>query len=408
MIGSKLAAMAWRNLWRNKRRTLITIASIFFGVIIATIMSSFQDGTYSKMIDMSVKMSTGYLQLQNQDFRRNKSINNTFDPSDSLVIQIGKLNEVTSITKRLESFALLSSGTHTRGGAIIGFEPEKDNQISNFQNWINKGEFLAKNDKGVLLTYNIAEYLNLNVNDSLVLISQGYHGVSATGVYPIRGILKFSTPQLNNLGVFMDIGLAQEFYSAKNRVSALMLMVKDYTNVKSTKQMLESICPPHLATLTWKELNPEVVQFIEADRAGGEVMKLILYLVIGFGILGTIIMMVAERRKELGVMIAVGMRKHKLATVLFYETVLIAFVGVIVGFIISIPIIYSLVGSPIQLPPEIAKTYLQYGFEPYMFFGTTPTVFISQMTTVFVIALIIAVYPVIKVNKIQATKALKD
>ena len=119
-------------------------------------------------------------------------------------------------------------------------------------------------------------------------------------------------------------------------------------------------------------------------------------------------MMIAERHKELGVMIAVGMRKQKLAAVLFYETLLIAFIGVLCGFIISIPIISALVGNPIELPPDVAETYLQYGFEPYIFFGTAPEVFINQIVAIFTITLVIAVYPVVKVNKINATKALRS
>src|SRR6056297_2631379 len=121
--------IAWRNLWRNKRRTLITIASVFFGVLFSTIMSSMQEGTYSNMIDMMVKLSSGYLQVQHPDFNKHKSINNTFKPTDSIINEIKNLNKVTSIEKRLESFGLLSYKNKTKGGAIIGIEPEKDKKL---------------------------------------------------------------------------------------------------------------------------------------------------------------------------------------------------------------------------------------------------------------------------------------
>ncbi|MGM0504098.1 MAG: ABC transporter permease, partial [Bacteroidota bacterium] len=210
--------IAWRNLWRNKRRTLITVASIFFGVLISTIMSSLQDGTYGNMIDMMVKLSSGYLQVQHPEYQENKSINNTFSPTEEMLNKINTVDKVTSVSQRLESFALMSSGPNTRGGAVIGFEPDKDKHTSNLQNWMHKGRFLEKGDNGILLSYNIARHLGMEVNDTLVLISQGYHGVTAAGVYPVKGILKFATPQLNNIGVFMDISTAQEFYSAYEMV----------------------------------------------------------------------------------------------------------------------------------------------------------------------------------------------
>ncbi len=399
--------LAWRNLWRNKRRTLITVASIFFGVIISTIMNSMQDGTYANMIDMMVKLSTGYIQVQNPEFNENKSINNVFTPTHEQLIQITDIKEVTTITQRLESFALMSSGPNTRGGAVIGIEPQADKQTSNLQNWISKGEFLEKGDQEVLVTFNVAKHLNLTVNDTLVLISQGYHGVTAAGKYRIKGILTFNTPQMNNIGVFMDLSIAQQFFSAEGMITSLMIMVDDYTNVISAQHKISRIANGTLAVLNWKDLNPELVQYIESDKYSAYVMIGILYIVIGFGIFGTIIMMVAERKRELGVMIAVGMQKYKLATVLFYETILIGLVGVLAGFIASIPIILFFVHNPIILPAEMAEIYAQYGFEPYLFFGMAPSVFINQVLTVFIITLVVSLYPIFKVKNLIVSKALR-
>lgn len=400
-------SMAWKNLWRNKRRTLITVASIFFGVLLSTIMSSMQDGTYGNMIDMSVKLSSGYLQIQHPEYQNNKSINNVFTPSDKFLNSFDDIKEITSTSKRLESFALLSSGPNTRGGAVVGFEPDKDKETSNLQNWITEGEFLESGDRGVLVTYNISKHLNIGINDTIILISQGYHGVTAAGLYPVKGILEFSTPQMNSIGVFMDIKLAQEFYSAPDMITSLMIMVNDYTDVAQVERKLKHLANGNYNVLNWQELNPEVVQFIDSDKAGGIIMKAILYIVIGFGIFGTIIMMVAERRRELGVMVAVGMQRFKLSMVLLYETIFIGIVGVLAGFVVSIPAILLLVDNPIRLPDELAEAYVQYGFEPYMFFGTAPSVFINQVITIFIITLIIALYPVFKIKNLKLTKSLR-
>ncbi|HPF94858.1 MAG TPA: ABC transporter permease, partial [Tenuifilaceae bacterium] len=351
----KYLKIAWRNLWRNKRRSLITIASIFFGVLLATTMNSLQDGTYANMIDMMVKLSSGYIQVQNPEYFENKSINNTFSPNDELMAQLQAQPKITTVAKRLESFALISSGPNTRGGAVVGFEPAKDSQTSNLQNWVSDGKFLQAGDKGVLVTYNIAKHLGLSVNDTIILISQGYRGVTAAGKYPIKGILTFSTPQMNNIGVFMDISQAQYLFSADGLVTSVMVMVHDYTDVHSVKRSVQKLAGERLKVYSWDELNPEIVQFIESDKAGGVIMIGILYIVIGFGIFGTIIMMVAERKREMAVMIAVGMQKFKLATILFFETLLIGLVGVVTGFAASVPLILLMVGNPIKLPADLAE-----------------------------------------------------
>jgi ABC-type lipoprotein release transport system permease subunit len=157
----------------------------------------------------------------------------------------------------------------------------------------------------------------------------------------------------------------------------------------------------------WRELNPELVQLIESDRAGGVLMLGVLYIVIGFGIFGTIIMMVAERKREFAVMVAVGMQKFRLGLILFLETVLIGLSGVIAGFMASVPIILALVDNPVRLPGELAETYIQYGFEPYFFFGLAPPVFINQVLTVFIITMVISIYPVMKVKNLVVSKSMK-
>ena len=400
-------SIAWRNLWRNRRRTLITIASVFFGVVLATLMYSLMDGVYGNMIDMMVKLSTGYIQVQDPEYRDTPSINNIFYPDDDLMEGIVNTDGVTTVAERLDAFALLSSGSQTRGGAVIGFEPGKDSETSNLARWISHGSFLEDKDEAVLVTANVASHLNLEVNDSIILIGQGYRGVTAAGLYPVGGILTFSTPQMNDIGVFMDISLAQDMFQTEGMVTSLMIMLEDYTFVEKAKRDIEELTGD-LVVADWRELNPELVNFIEGDRAAGMIMIYFLYIIIGFGILGTVIMMVAERRKEMAVMVAVGMQKQRLGLILFFETVLIGLVGVITGFVVSVPVIFYLIMNPVRLPADMADAYIEFGIEPYLYFGADPHVFTSQVLTVFVITLIVYLYPLMKVKNLVVSKSLKS
>jgi ABC-type lipoprotein release transport system permease subunit len=371
-------------------------------------MASLQEGTYGNMIDMMVKLSSGYLQVQTPEYRDDKTINNAFVPSPQITSSIKESGLITTVAGRFDSFGLISSGPNTRGGAVIGFEPELDSEVSNLKNWLSAGSFPLKGDEGVLVSFNIAKHLDLGVDDTIIIISQGYRGVTAAGAYPIRGILTFNTPQMNNLGVFMDLSRAQELFSAEGMVTSLVLMVKSYDDVVHAGKQVADAVGDELSVLSWQELNPELVQFIESDKAGGVVMIGILYLVIGFGIFGTVIMMLAERRREMGVMIAVGMQKTGLATVLFFETLLIGITGVVTGFIASIPVIILLLNNPIPLPAEMAEAYMQYGFEPFLYFGTATWVFMNQVITVFSLTMIIAIYPLLKVRKLVVASSLRS
>ncbi|NOY37028.1 MAG: ABC transporter permease [Chlorobi bacterium] len=399
--------IAWRNLWRNKRRTLITAASVFFGVIFAAVMSSMQEGSYGTMIDNVVKFYSGYLQIHNVDYWENKTINNTFTLNDSLLKKVSSVNEVTSFSPRLESYALASSEDLTKGAMVIGIDPVGENKITNPEKWIIRGRYLEPGSKGIIMGKELAGFLQIDVGDTLVLLGMGYHGANAAGKYPVEGIFEYPLPEFNKQFIYMDLKLAQDFYSADNLVTSLVIMVKNHYHLPHAKKKLNMLVSSPYSLMSWDEMQPEIVQMIDADRSGGKIMKAILYLIIAFGILGTIMMMISERRREMGVMVAIGMQKSVLGIILFFETLYIGFLGVISGIAGSVPIIAYYYNHPIRLTGEAAKTYLDMGLEPVLAFSWQPFVFYNQAITVFVLTLLIAIYPLYKSFHLNVTTSLR-
>lgn len=399
--------LAWRNLWRKPWRTIITSGSIFFGVLFSAVMTSMQYGSYDSMIDNVVKFYSGYAQVFTEEFHENKTINNSFVLTDSIVELIEKAPEITHYTRRLEYFTLASSNELTRGSLIIGIDPEAENNVTNLQKWVNKGEYLSKGDKGVLVAIDLAKYLKVDIGDTLVLYSQGYHGVMAAGLYPVKGILKFPSPELNKQFVYMELSTAQEFFTAEDRLTSVVMMVKDHNHLGPAMRFLRKNINSPFMVQSWAELQPELVQMIEGDRAGGTFMKAILYMIITFGIFGTILMMISERRRELGVMIAIGMQRDKLGTILFFETVFIGLIGTLAGILGSIPLNFYFFKNPIPLTGDAGKTMIEMGIEPFMYFSIHPSVFYTQAITVFIITLIIGLFPIYKSFTLKLTNALR-
>lgn len=399
--------MAWRNLWRKPWRTIITSGSVFFGVLFTAFMTSMQFGSYESMIDNVVKFYSGYMQVFTEEYNENKTINNTFELSDSLLNIIQSEKEITSYSPRLEYFTLTSSKELTKGAVIIGIDPELENKVTNLKKWVSNGEYLEKDDKGVLVAIDLAKYLNIKVGDTLVLYGQGYHGVMAAGLYPVKGILKFPSPELNKQFVYMELKTCQEFFSAPNRLTSMVMMVEDHYHLPAAlKHLKKEIKSPYMIK-SWAELQPELVSMIEGDRAGGVVMKGILYMIITFGIFGTILMMISERSRELGVMIAIGMQRLRLGSILFLETLFMGVLGAVAGISASIPLAYYFYKNPIPLTGDAGQTMIDMGIEPYMYFSMQPQVFYTQAITVFVITLVIALFPIYKSFTLKLTKALR-
>jgi ABC-type lipoprotein release transport system permease subunit len=212
---------------------------------------------------------------------------------------------------------------------------------------------------------------------------------------------------MNNMGGYVSLEKAGEFYWTQGRVSSIVVMLDNYDDLSDVTQTLKSRLGNNYGIQTWEQMQPDLKQMIQADRAGALVMKAILYMLIGFGILGTIIMMLSERRKEIGVMVAIGMKKKKLIGIMIYETVMIGILGVIAGFLGSIPVISIFVHHPIPLPEKAARSFAEFGWEPVIYFSSQLPVFTNQAVTVFLITLAISLYPMIHTRRLRAVDALR-
>jgi len=399
--------IAWRNLWRNKRRTLLTITSVLFALFLALIVRSMQLGSYASMVESAVKTSTGYIQVHEKGYWADKSIDNTFETSPELEKKILDHPNVTQITPRLESFALLSSGKQTKGAAVIGTLPGSENEVSGLKNRVVSGEFLAENDQSILIAEGLAQYLKVKVGDTIVILGQGYHGVTAAGAFPVKGIIKFVQPDMNNMMTYIPLALAQELYATPGRLTSLSIMLANPDNMIKTRDDLALIDPGNLEVMVWKEMLVELVQAIEGDNISGLFTLGVLYLVVGFGILGTILMMTMERRREFGIMVAVGMRRYKLAIIILSETLIISIIGIIAGAAASFPLLLYFYHNPIPLTGEAADAMLEYNMEPVMPFLLEPGYFVSQSFVVIIITLLTLIYPLSVIGRFKVINAIK-
>lgn len=400
--------LAWRNIWRNKRRTLITMASVFFAVFFALLMRSLQIGAYGHMTRSMVENYSGYLQIHKQGYWDDQTMENTFVSGEELDRQLENLPGITGVIPRLESFALASSGEHTKGVLVMGIDPEKEALLTNPEEKLQQGSMLEAGDQGVLLAEKLAAYLSLEVGDTLVLIGQGYHATSASGLFPVRGIFAIPYVELEKRLIYMSLPETQYFYSAPNRLTSLCINMDGDEKMYSLQKELQAILDPQeYEVLNWTQISPELYQQIKGDEQGGYLMLGLLYIVVGFGVLGTVLMMTAERKREFGVMIAVGMHRLKLAWIVVLEMIMLGILGILAGIAGSIPLIHHFVNNPITFSGEAEAIWREYGFEPLMPAAWSVDAFIGQSAIVLTIFLIAIALPVWAITRIRPDKALR-
>jgi len=399
--------LAFRNIFRNGVRTIITASAVFFAVIFSMLMRSVQYGTYENMVKNVVGFYNGYLKVNQNGYWEEKSLDNTFLDTPELRNQLQNNPNIKTLVPRLESFALAAAGDLTKGVIVTGVDPQAEKSVVDIEPKIKQGNYFGPNDNAVIITDGLAEFLKLGVGDTIILLSQGYQAVSASGKFAVAAIMRLGVPDLNSSMVFMPLKACQYLYGAEDRLTSIIPVVNNVNQLNKTVNSLEKQLPKDYEVLSWQKMLPELIQLIQADNAGGLVMLFILYTVIGFGIFGTILMMTTERIYEFGVLISIGMKRWKLIAVVMLESLFINFLGVIAGLIAGIPILGYFYRNPIRFEGDLDEFAEQYNIEPVLNFSLDPAVFYWQGIIVFIIALIVSAYPIYRISRLNLISALR-
>ena len=404
-----LLKIAWRNIWRNKRRTMITVASIMFALFFALIMRGFQKGSYAKMKENAIEAYSGYLQVQDVKYWDDKTINNTFTIDQTVIQNFENDPRINAVFPRLETFSLASSGEATKGVVVMGILPDKEDKMTKIKSYLEEGEFIEEGGHEIMVAQDLAKFLDIKINDTIVLFSSGYHGATAAGLYPVKGILKLPTPEMNRSTVYLNLAETQDLFSAPERMTGLIF---DLNNMEDSGAIVDTVKKDLdlsvYAVMSWEEMNKELLQMIETDNAGGVIMIAILYMVIAFGIFGTVLMMTNERIREFSVMISVGMQKIKLATVIVMELVMLTSLAVLAGILISLPVMYYFLYNPIQFSGDAVEVMQDFNFEPVMPMSIEGNIFVFQAIAISILSLVAMSYPVIKIMKLDVVNGLRS
>lgn len=400
--------MSRRNILRSRRRTFITAASIMFAVFYACVMDSIQQGTWDNMVNGVVNFYYGFAQVQTKDYWEDKSMNDAFIPGERFENIAEEIDEVEAFVPRLESFALASHGNYTKGTLVVGVDPEMENSLTQLESRVSAGSYFEKDDSAVLIAEGLADYLKLTVGDTVVLISQGYRGANAAGKYHIKGLLNFGSPELNKQMLYLPIEAARWLYAADNLATSLVLKTSKPREVKNTVEKIkDKLNDDQMVVVDYEELIPDLIEAKEMDASGNKLIMAILYVIIGFGIFGTVVMMIKEREYEFGVLKAIGLKGWQLSIMVWLETIFIGLLGIILGILLSYPLTLYFFYNPIELTGEFAEAYEQFGIEPLMKAVADPAIFIRQSLIILLMVTIVAFFPIRKLLKLDPISAMR-
>lgn len=402
--------LAWRNIWRNKRRTLITVSSIMFAVVCALFIESLERGSQNQMIDNMTNFHTGHIQIQDVRYKNEPSLDNSFEYSEAFKKRVEEIDErIINVIPRIETFMLAAGEEQSRAAMVLGIDPDAEHRLNELQNRIVEGRIFDPGDGSVVVGEGLAARLNVAVGDSLILLGQGRFGMTASGIYEIGGLFRHPLREFNNQIIYISITDAQWLLSMEGLVSNILITPDLLRHNNQIAENLEAaLDDENLNIRVWQEMMPELIDAIEFDRMSTRVFMGILYVIIGFGIFGTILMMTLERLREFGILLSVGMYRWKLGVVVFIETFFISLLGIISGFGLGLIVLGYFYFNPIQLSGDVLELIEEMGFEPIMPMAIASDIFIWQGSVIFVMAIIICMYPTLKIATMNILDASRS
>lgn len=404
-----LFKLAWRNIWRNRRRTTITVASITFAVLFSTFMEAIQKGAWDNLISNVVNFYYGYVQIHEKGYWEEQSLEKVFAFEENLKDISLQQASVRAVLPRLESFALASTSDQTTGVLVVGIDPEMEKKMTALDQRLTRGTYFSINDQSLIIAKGVADRLSLGIADTMVLISQGYRGVNAAGKYPVQGIVEFGSPELNKQLVYLPLPEAQWFYGAEGLVTSLALDIKGPDQVEQTvKALSNDLDTSRYEIMDWKAMLPDLLEAKRLDSGGNVVVYFILYMIIAFGIFGTILMMTRERSYEMGVLVSIGMKRWQLGTVIWLEVIIMGLMGALLGLLLSWPLVAYFHVNPIEFAGDYSATMEQFGFEAVFPAALRWNIFAQQALIVICITLLLGLYPMYKIKRLAPVKAMRQ
>lgn len=402
--------IAWRNIYRNKKRSLITITSVFAALFLIILMRALQFGFYDKLIETVVESYAGYVEIHADGFWDNQSLDNSMQVDQQLLDDIQSVEGVENIVQRLQTFSLISVGEKTKGGVINGINLSEEQKITDWNKKMVSGSF-DLSDNEIIIAKGIAEFFDISENDTLILYGQGYRGMMAAGKYPVKGVIDLKNPDLNKIGLFMTMESVRNYVSSDEISTHIIIGKEKYYDEGKIVEDLGLILSDDYEVMTWKETLPEIEQTITADSAGGLIMAFILYVIVVFGMFGTVLMMTEERKYEFGVLISIGMSRIRLFGIILVETIILSMAGVVLAVMVTYPISIYYNINPIDMAILMGDGAVQMieemGFSPMIPMSISWDIPLSHSLVIFIFSLLISIYPAIKISKLNPVKSMK-
>jgi len=396
--------MAWRNVWRNRRRTIVTVSAMSFALFVMILYSAMVEGYLEGMERSILDLEVGDVQVFAGDFRENPSLYTVIEEPEKLIEPLSA--DGFTASARVLAFGLAAAGESSAGVSFRGVDVEQDATVSNIHEEVAEGRWLDPGDpKGVVLGRRLARILGVGVGDEIVVLTQGSDGAMAYDLYDVRGILRGIADATDRSGVFLNQSALRELLEVPAGVHQIIVRRPEEVDLAQAATRVSGFAPD-LDVQTWRQLMPTLSSLLESSRSAMVMMSFIMYVAIGMLILNAMLMAVFERIRELGVLKALGVGPFEVLRLILLESGIQTALAMIAGTVCAAPVVLYLRDTGLDLQSLAGVSVMGIAFDPHLRAVITVDVFTSPVVMLAIVVAIAVLYPAIKASAIRPVEAM--
>jgi len=401
--------LAWRNLWRQPRRTWLTIGAMVFSNTLLVFMISLQFGMYGLMIDNTLQVFTGHMQIQAPGYKDDQKMRQTVADIVPLAAKLREEFRSGSVAARSWAFGLASSDERSYGIGIFGVEPEFEPQVSNIPGLINEGRYLQENNATEIVIGSIlARNLRVETGDELTILGSGRDGSFAAAVLNVVGIFESGVADIDRNFAEMPLALFQDVFYMDGAGHQVVITAATLDDAELLQPGVAQALPDDhgLVVHGWDALQPGLKQAIQADMSSAFFMYGVLVILVAFSVLNTQLMSVLERTHEFGIVMSLGLKAGRLGRLIMLETALMGFIGLVLGVITGVILTSWFTVNGLSIP-GMEEMAANFNLPARLFPQVTPWTMVAGPLVVFLFTLLAAAYPALRLHRLHPVEAMR-
>jgi len=407
----KLFLLALRNLFRNTRRTLLTLAAIGFGLSMMIFVVNLQNGSYQAMIDTAVSSMAGHVVVQADGYQDEKEPTMLVQDASVVVATLASAYPDAVVAPRIFTGGLLMSAHSSVGVALTGLDVAAELQVQDLHEKVVDGEWLASDEREIVIGVDMAKTLDIELGDKLVYMGQNGSDEVQSRLFRVRGLFRTGSAQFDGRLAFAHLGAVQEIMGGGDVANMVTLHMADADDAFEAAPRLEALLArPELDVRHWKDALPELFAIIQVDRGSGDVMLAIIGLIVAFGVLNTMMMAVLERTREFGVMLSLGMKPRQIAWLVLLEGLVLGLLGAIVGLLFGLALSWPIVTYGLDYSSMMGGETMESGgilMDTLVFGAWDPVRMALYFAGAVIFCICAAIYPAWSISKLRPVEALR-